>query len=707
MSDNRRTRSLAIVLLLLLAIGWVVTFVIAKREEQKGLEQAVHFSHQLTSFFESHATATFGYADDYLKSVRRVLDEKGSLDDVRLFISDIPPNASILSHITIMNADAVPQLISDGRKERRIKPGSHARDRKYFKFHQNSKSDEVYISAARKGRNTGLVTVRLVRRLTGPDGEFQGVIFAAVKETQLMNFFESARFGPNGSATLVGLDKMIKLRRAAGGLQGTGKSIEGSQLWAGLEKSENGSYRQTSIVDSIPRIWTYKKIQDYPVVAVIGLAESDAIASLEEANRFRYAVALLLSIVSVVLFFFANKAVVAARIEAENEERRTTVENLKQSEARFRNFGDSVADYYWEMDKGLRFSYFSQRFAEVTGVNPDDLLGRTRRETGAPGVSTEVLNEHLQVLDQHLPFRNFQHSRTRENGETVWVSINGVPVFDEDGKFQGYRGASRDITQQKQAEMGLEKAIKDAEVANLAKSEFLSSMSHELRTPLNAVIGFSHLLQTDADPALTEEQKDSANMIWRAGNHLLLLINDVLDLSKIESGKFDVDIQDVELQSLFEECLDLVRPQADKNGVTIELDGAQGLSVPADRMRLKQVILNLMSNAVKYNREDGQVRLVSANPTPDEITISVSDTGLGIPEERFNELFQPFNRLGFENSIVEGSGVGLVITEKLVEAMNGRIEVQSQMGKGSTFIIHLPVVAPGIQPGFTSLSVMS
>jgi hypothetical protein len=169
-------------------------------------------------------------------------------------------------------------LISNGKKERKVKPGTHARDRGYFKFQKSNTADTAYISAARKGRNTGIVTVRLVRRITDADGKFQGIIMALIKTEQLLNFFETTRIGPNSSATLVGLDKRIRVRKSQKGLDGVGKKIERSKLWASFSESENGSYVQASILDNISRVWTYRKIKDYPVIAVIGTAVPDAIA---------------------------------------------------------------------------------------------------------------------------------------------------------------------------------------------------------------------------------------------------------------------------------------------------------------------------------------------------------------------------------------------------------------------------------------------
>jgi CheY-like chemotaxis protein len=214
-------------------------------------------------------------------------------------------------------------------------------------------------------------------------------------------------------------------------------------------------------------------------------------------------------------------------------------------------------------------------------------------------------------------------------------------------------------------------------------------MSHELRTPMNAILGFSQLLEYDG--TLTDEQNDNVQEILKAGNHLLELINEVLDLSKVESGHINLSLEPVEVCSVVEECLGLVTPLADKRDIRVSHRGLQGIAVRADRMRLKQALLNLLSNAIKYNREGGSVHLDVDSGDDGALRIRVTDTGPGISGERLSELFQPFNRLDAESSNIEGTGIGLTITRRIVELMGGSVDVESEPGVGSTFWIDLPV----------------
>ncbi|WP_143752379.1 PAS domain-containing protein [Marinobacter guineae] len=227
-----------------------------------------------------------------------------------------------------------------------------------------------------------------------------------------------------------------------------------------------------------------------------------------------------------------------------------------------------------------------------------------------------------------------------------------------------------------------------ADQANRAKSEFLSSMSHELRTPLNAIQGFGQLLQSD--PKLNEDQQDSIGEVLSASTHLLALINEVLDLARIESGKLELSLENLPVSSVIHDALILIKHSAEQRGLTITTCGIDNFHVTADWTRLKQALLNLLSNAVKYNRLNGSIEVEARRYQESWIDIRVSDTGNGIPESRFPDLFQPFNRLGAELSHIEGTGIGLSLTRQLVELMGGSMGVTSTVGKGSTFWIRLP-----------------
>jgi signal transduction histidine kinase/CheY-like chemotaxis protein len=235
----------------------------------------------------------------------------------------------------------------------------------------------------------------------------------------------------------------------------------------------------------------------------------------------------------------------------------------------------------------------------------------------------------------------------------------------------------------------LELAIEEARNANQAKSAFLSSMSHELRTPLNAILGFAQILAADNMPTTPEQKKEFAGHILKSGRHLLTLINEILDLAKVEAGALTLSMEPVGLAEVLAECRSMIEPLAAARGIRVQFPENAAALVQADRTRLKQVLLNLLSNAVKYNREGGTVSVECAAHAPHRLRLSVVDTGMGLRAEQVAALFQPFNRLGQENGTQEGTGIGLVFTKRLVELMKGEIGAASTPGVGSTFWIEL------------------
>ena len=243
--------------------------------------------------------------------------------------------------------------------------------------------------------------------------------------------------------------------------------------------------------------------------------------------------------------------------------------------------------------------------------------------------------------------------------------------------------------------MDLEQRVHDRtrelEIASLAKSEFLSRMSHELRTPLNAILGFGQLLEVDDEKPLSEQQADFVNEIMVAGNHLLELVNEVLDLGRIESGQIELKLVTVKIAPLLENCVRQLRPLANARGISIEVRIDARFEVVADEKRFKQIIINLLSNAIKYNRENGSIKIFSTAVDSEWIRICVEDNGVGIDADALSKIFRPFERLVSATQGIEGSGIGLALTKKLVDAMLGELGVESVPGKGSCFWFQLPV----------------
>jgi hypothetical protein len=333
--------------------------------------------------------------------------------------------------------------------------------------------------------------------------------------------------------------------------------------------------------------------------------------------------------------------------------------------------------------------YINERAAARVGMRPDDIVGTT---VAGNWVDPRDRERFREILRRDGRVEGTEIQLKRADGSRYWslLSWERVPLFGEDTVvFWSY-----DISELKEAQENMRLAKESADAANRAKSEFLSNMSHELRTPMNAILGFSQILESDPDRPLDEVQRASNRHILKAGEHLLVLINEVLDLVRVESGDLSLSIEDVVPTKVIESCVTLARSLADRRGIDVS-DRTEGRDLPtisADFTRCKQVLLNLLSNAVKYNRPGGRI-VVDAEQTGDGmLRLSVADTGPGIAEQHLEEVFEPFTRLKtVSHDDTEGTGIGLTITKRLVELMGGRIGLQSALGQGSLFWIELPL----------------
>ena len=322
----------------------------------------------------------------------------------------------------------------------------------------------------------------------------------------------------------------------------------------------------------------------------------------------------------------------------------------------------------------------------ITGCTRDELIGAPIKQYFTDPERAEAAIKLVlrakKVSDYELT------ARSRDGKETV-VSYNATTFYDRDRKLLGMFAAARDITERKRLDQELESAKFVAEKANLAKSEFLSSMSHELHTPLNAILGFAQLIESGTPPP-TPSQKQSLDQLLKAGWYLLELINKILDLVAIESGRAMLSQEMVALGEIMLECLTMIEPQAHKRGIGLTFPQRDiPYLVNADRAGVKQVLINLLFNAIKYNRPDGTVVVECTLIPPNSLRISIRDTGVGLTAQQLAQLFQPFNRLGREIGVEKGAGIGLMVSKRLTEQMGGTIGVDSAVGVGSVFWIEL------------------
>ncbi|MCK9394703.1 MAG: ATP-binding protein [Methylobacter sp.] len=378
----------------------------------------------------------------------------------------------------------------------------------------------------------------------------------------------------------------------------------------------------------------------------------------------------------------------------------------------------------WELDSSNGILVWSDEIYQLIEIDKNQFGATYQAFLNAihPEDRDAVNEAYSRSLQTHEPYQ-ITHRLLMPDGRVKYVTERCASYFGADGKPIRSVGTVQDVTELKCAELALKclndeleqrvqqrtelllKAKEEADRANSAKSEFLSRMSHELRTPMNAIMGFAQLLETDRETPLTPDQADNINEILHAGQHLLELINEVLDLARIETGRVELSLEPVEVPSLIGECTALLQPLTVGRQIELKLDVDGIGTVQADRLRLRQILLNLLSNAVKYNRDKGSVLISCQSAAEDRVRIAVRDSGRGIPADALLRLFKPFERIESAYDGIEGSGIGLALSKRLVEAMGGSIGVESVAGAGSTFWIELPAAEAEVYPPAGSATV--
>ena len=396
-----------------------------------------------------------------------------------------------------------------------------------------------------------------------------------------------------------------------------------------------------------------------------------------------------------------------AELEASNAELREALARRDLAEKRFSNVAELSRDWLWEMDKDLRFTYLSDSYLRNDVAY---LLGKTRREAHQdhPQVFDTADWEWLDEKERaHEPFRDFIYQAIGATKDNKWIRTSGVPVFDENGEFAGYRGVGSDISQ-------VYNAKREAEAANAAKTEFLNVMTHELRTPLTVILGYNALMaKPEVMPSIkamethiesgtvTSESAERhlvlvkqeiakfASKMDMSGRHLLNLINDILDLAKIEAGKLNIAPHPVQIEPLIGFVVDQLAETARQKSLDLNIECGGG-EVLADELRLRQVLINLVGNALKFT-DQGHVT-IRTEQQGDQMVFHVEDTGCGIPREKLETIFDKFDQVDASGTRGKGgTGLGLSISQHLVELQGGKVTAQSELGIGSTFSFSLPL----------------
>jgi PAS domain S-box-containing protein len=405
------------------------------------------------------------------------------------------------------------------------------------------------------------------------------------------------------------------------------------------------------------------------------------------------------NVVITALFDESQTLVGFAKVTRDLTDRRLTEETLRASEERFRLLVHSVRDYaIFMLDPAGVVSSWNEGAQRIKQYTAQEIIGRhfstfyprEDLDAGKPAWELEVAIREGRVEDEGW--------RIRKDGTRFWANVVITALRSPRGELLGFTKVTRDLTERREAEVqAVESArrVAEAEAANRTKSEFLAAMSHELRTPLNAIGGYAELMAMGLGGTVTEEQREYLDKIQRSQRHLLEIINDLLNFSRMEAGKVKYDIQAVPLRPSLQAVRAMLEPQAIEKRIDLVVGPCpKGLRVMADAVKMEQIILNLCSNAVKFTGEGGRVE-VNCKARGAEVSVVVSDTGVGIPPDQTERIFEPFVQLGRGLTTQhEGTGLGLAISRELARAMGGDLTVSSEPGKGSTFTLTLPAAAP-------------
>jgi PAS domain S-box-containing protein len=562
-------------------------------------------------------------------------------------------------------------------------PEIHATERKFFRYFREYPDAGPYIDGPFVDKYSHAWAIMITRRVSGPNGQFLGVIAGVIETRYFEDFYRDLATYDGESLSLSFRDGTM-LARFPSIETMIGERLPSESPWYATAANGGGTYRTPGFISGRPRIVSVQPIKEYGLVVSVGIGESEALAPWRKQAMI-VAIGALGAMVGFA-FLFRVLGIQFRRVELRSEE-------LAQSETRFRDFAVASSDWFWETDETHRFTYVSEGIRKL-GQEPASRIGRSRIEFAQDAESeAEKWREHLAAIDRHEPFRDFVYARKSGDQPENTISISGNPIFDADGRFLGYRGTGRDITRQVQVARTLREAKDAAEAANIAKSQFLANMSHELRTPLNAIIGFSEALELGMAGSLQPRQAEYAGLIHQSGEHLHNVINDILDLAKVDAGKLELHEEAaIDPRVVVDACVTLMKSHAMAGSVALSIVAAPRLPhVRADATRLKQILLNLMSNAIKFTEPGGKVVVLVRHLDNGAVAFAVQDTGPGMTKREIATALEPFGQVDAGHTRRhEGTGLGLPLAQRLAELHGGTLVVSSVKGRGTTVTVTLP-----------------
>jgi PAS domain S-box-containing protein len=555
----------------------------------------------------------------------------------------------------------------------------------YFKFHRDHSDHGLHVGHPVQSKATGHWIIPVSRRIDHADGTFAGIIRMAVSLDSWRRFYQVFDIGESGTITVYLADGTLLVRRPEAPNE-IGEDFSSTPLFrAWLPDTPEGSYIGPSPHDGIVRLVSYRRVEGYPLVLAVCLTRDEVLAEWRTGAWGHFAADAVLAALLAALGVWLLRQVRRRHLA---EEARATMAD------RYRLLSDNSTDVVIAHGLDGKIRYVSPAIREMLGYEPDEVVGANFVSFLHPEEQADLGGDFREKL-LHDNILIASCRVRRKDGSYAWTEAASRLVVDRSTGTPLERvGSLRDISRRKAADAELEKAKEAAEAANQTKSEFLANMSHEVRTPMHGIIGIADLLLTTK---LEDRQRGYTRMLRQAATDLLAIINDILDISKLESGRFTLEIIDLDLQKVVRECLDFLGPKASKQGLALDcvIDEQARGPLRGDPTRIRQVLLNLIGNAIKFTEDGGVTVRVSVLEKLAEgmrLRVEVIDTGIGIAAEDQARLFQKFSQ--GDESITRrfgGTGLGLALTKQLVEAMGGEIGVESQPGQGSCFWFTLKV----------------
>jgi len=562
-----------------------------------------------------------------------------------------------------------------------VLPSHSNGDREYFIYHRDNPDDRLRINTPVLSRLTGKWTILVTLRINHANGAFAGIALASISAEYFQDFYDTLNVGELGHVALYRNDARLLVRRPF--VEWHLTTDRSQAFFEATQRQPVGRFHGASIYDGITRLAAWRTLDDFPLIMTVSRAESDVLAAWRRSAEIDIAVSATASLIIVLLGVF-SAILLRRRIQAE----RVAAETGRQ----YAMLAEAATDVIVRIDPTGRRLYVSPASRDVLGYEPHELLGQSLTDIVHPD-DVVVLQQTMTALHGGMARSTVIYRGLHKNGHYVWLEIAFRAVLDpETGMLREIMASTRDISARKLSELELARAKDAAEVASRAKSNFLSGMSHELRTPLNAIIGFSDMMAGELfGPIGNQRYAGYVRDIKASGEHLLELINDILDHAKIESGQFELHETVLDLADVLEFTAHMVALHAEQAKLSLHIDGRRGTRLFADERRVRQILLNLLNNAIKYTPEGGQVRVGVDFGANGDLLLIVSDTGIGMSAVDQQRALQPFAQINNErNRSQQGTGLGLTLTRRLAELHGGQLDLRSAVGEGTTVTVTLP-----------------